>query len=116
MIVKGKYFQPFYWGLEVAQYCSWMNWGFNLHTTIKYRYAPIGTNFVLYNPKSRGKNTSMLPNNLKNGNKINKILEGSFNRENFLEFLNEYNQKDLFKRNPFFGRNNVRFHHCDKHC
>ncbi|KAF7689089.1 hypothetical protein CDIK_2891 [Cucumispora dikerogammari] len=47
-----------------------------------------------------------------NGNLNNKILGGSFDRNLFLNFLEDYHEKKLFLGSLVLIMNNVKFHHC----
>ncbi len=68
----------------------------------------------MFQPKSKGHNISLCGLISMNGVEHFKIVDGAYNREVFIAFLVECNEKGVFRNNPILIMDNVRFHHCDK--
>ena len=87
--------------------------GFNLHTSINYGYSPKNQDAFLFQPASKGKNLSLCAIINCTGILNSKIIDGAYNKENFLNFLVESSQKNIFENRPVVILDNVRFHHCE---
>ena len=84
----------------------------------KYDWAPIGATSVLYRSIKRSKRWSILPVYSSNGMLVWEIIQGSFNQELFLQFVEN---EVLPLCSPFPGprsilvMDNAKIHHCDVH-
>lgn len=85
--------------------------GFNLHTSSNYGYSPINEDAYIYQPSSKGKNISLCAIISVNGIENHKLIDGSYNKEEFCRFLVDCNQKGIFNNNPVLVMDNVAFHH-----
>lgn len=84
--------------------------GFNLHTSTQYGYSPVGQDAFIYQPKSRGRNVSLCSIISLNGMEHFNIVDGAFNREIFIAFLEECFRNGVFQSNTVLVMDNVRFH------
>ncbi|KAF7685531.1 hypothetical protein CDIK_3720 [Cucumispora dikerogammari] len=74
--------------------------GFNLHTSINYGHSVVNQDALLYQPTSRGQNISLCGLISINGVEHFKILDGAYNRTEFMCFLVECSQNRIFRNNP----------------
>lgn len=88
--------------------------GFNLHTSINYGYSTLNEDAVLYQPKSKGKNMSLCAIISSNGVENYKIIDGAYNRDIFMTFLESCNKKNIFQHSSIVVMDNARFHHCEE--
>ncbi len=86
--------------------------GFNLHTSTNYGYSGVNEDAFMFQPASKGQNISLCAIIANNGVQHFKLIDGSYNRKNFVSFLNECHQRGVFENNPILVMDNVRFHHC----
>ena len=86
--------------------------GFNLHTSTNYGYSSVSEEAILYQPRSQGRNVSLC--SIISTNRIEhfKLVDGAYNREIFLTFLNECYEREVFVEKPVLVLDNVRYHHC----
>ena len=86
--------------------------GFNLHTSINYGYSPIDQDAVLYQPSSKGRNISLCAIISSSGMEHFSLIDGAYNRNVFMTYLEVCFDKGLFQNSPVIVMDNVRFHHC----
>jgi len=87
--------------------------GFNLHTSINYGYSSVNHDATVYQPKAKGRNISLCAAISINGILHSTLIDGAYNKNIFLSFLEECARKDIFNGNVVLIMDNVRFHHCE---
>ncbi|KAF7685451.1 hypothetical protein CDIK_3800 [Cucumispora dikerogammari] len=88
--------------------------GFNLHTSINYGYFMVSKDAILYQPASKSQNISLCSIISSNGVENYKLIDGAYNRDEFMRFLVVCSEKKIFNQNPILVMDNVRFHHCEE--
>ncbi|KAF7685706.1 hypothetical protein CDIK_3545 [Cucumispora dikerogammari] len=88
--------------------------GFNLHTPINFGYSMVSENAILYQPASKSQNISLCGIISSNGIEAYKLIDGAYNRDEFMRFLVVCSEKGIFNQNLILVIDNVRFHYCEE--